>query len=400
MSAPGERAGKRILLITAGELTHDPRGRRAAETAARLGLRVQGLCVSDGPGLAGFEVARVPRMRVEQRLREAGAGRIGRSSALAREARGLYRLWRHAWITLRLALAGRRIGRFDIVHANDFDTLPAGAYLARRSRARLVYDSHELYVLQEPSPPRAYTEAVRLLESALARRSDAVITVSPAFAERLAPLLGLETVPQVVLSCPSLVPLEEPAPREGGPLRAIYQSSVGPGRFHEDVLLAAEHADGALISIRMAGIDVAGLRAVVSVRGLGERVEVLEPAPPDRLVEALHGFEVGLIINRPVTANDELTLPNKVFEYMMAGLAVVTPALPVLGAFVEREGVGLTFPPGDAAALGRAIARLASDGALLQRLRSSARRAAVETYNAEVQAPALARAWGLAGPGP
>ena len=81
-----------------------------------------------------------------------------------------------------------------------------------------------------------------------------------------------------------------------------------------------------------------------------------------------------LEVNRPITRNDELVLPNKLFEYMMAGLAVVAPDLPVVGAFVEREGVGLTYPPGDTAAMGRAIRRLAEDPELLRGCRERGRR--------------------------
>ena len=108
------------------------------------------------------------------------------------------------------------------------------------------------------------------------------------------------------------------------------------------------------------------------------------------------GFDIGLIINRPITRNDELVLPNKLFEYMMAGLAVVAPDLPVVGAFVEREGVGVTYPPGDTAAMGGAIRRLAEDPELLRSCRERGRSLAVETYNAEAQVGELVRAWGIA----
>jgi glycosyltransferase involved in cell wall biosynthesis len=398
MGGSNEQARKRVLLITAGELTHDPRARRAAEVAEVAGLDVQGLCVSDGPGLPGLAVARVPTMRLEQRLRAAGVASVGRSSRAVREARGLYRLWRHAMLTSRLARAGRALGRFDVVHANDFDTLPAAAYLARRSNGRIVYDSHEIYTEQEPNAPVAYRAIVRRIEGALARRSHAVITVSPAYADRIKPLLALKDTPSIVMNCPPIESARVPRPTPNGRLRAIYQSSVGPGRFHEDLLLAADHADGASITIRMTGIDIDALRGEVASLGLGDRVEIVEPVPADRLVEGLDGFDVGLIINRPVTLNDELVLPNKLFEYMMAGLAVVAPDLPQLAEVIEREQAGVTFPAGDPQAMGRAIRRLAEDRPLLERLRGNARRAALDTYNAEAQAVGLARAWGLAPP--
>jgi glycosyltransferase involved in cell wall biosynthesis len=128
-------------------------------------------------------------------------------------------------------------------------------------------------------------------------------------------------------------------------------------------------------------------------------VLVSEPVPPDRLVEELVRFDVGLVIDRPVSRNNELGFPNKLFEYLMAGLAVAVPRLPAMGPFVEEEGVGVTFAPGDPAALAAALNALAADPERLAALRARGRALAVTTYNAEAQAEALVEAWGDAQPG-
>ncbi|HEX4521421.1 MAG TPA: glycosyltransferase [Gaiellaceae bacterium] len=385
----------RILIVTAAELTEDPRARRTAEEAARHGLAVQGLCISDGPGIGGIEVLRVPAMHLEQRARAAGVTRVARSSKVARELRGVYRLWRHAWLTGRYVRAASAVAACDIVHTNDFDTLPAGAILARRWNARLVYDSHELYTLQEPDPPRLYCAVVRRVEGRLARRSDAVITVNAAYAASLEETHRLTQPPHLVMNCPPVVADVEPH-GDGQRVRAIYQAANGPGRRVDDLLDAAPHAGEAGITIRVVGADLDALRRRIAADGLGERVELAPPVRADRLVEEMAGFDIGLIINRPITPNDELVLPNKLFEYMMAGLAVVAPDLPIVGGFVEREQVGLTYPAGDTAAMGRAIRQLAEDPQLLQSCRVRARQLAVETYNAEAQVEELTRAWGIA----
>lgn len=130
-------------------------------------------------------------------------------------------------------------------------------------------------------------------------------------------------------------------------------------------------------------------------RGLGERVSVLDPLPPDGLVEALGSYDLGIVFDRPATRNSELSLPNKLFEYLMAGLAVVVPRLEALGPLVEGERLGLAYAPGKPEALAEALERLATDGDLLRELRANARRLALERYNAEAQADTLARAWGL-----
>lgn len=294
--------------------------------------------------------------------------------------RGLGRAWLLARLTRRLRRAGRRAGDFDVVHAHDFSTLPAAGLLARGS-ARLVYDAHEIYADQEPDAPRLHRALVRLLEGPLARRADAVVTVSEPIADELRRSLRLSRSPLVVLSCPPRAEIE-PAARGEGPLLALYQGAMGPGRQLDDLVVAARHAEGVALTVRVPGApELPG-------------VQMAEPVELDRLVEAAAGFHVGLVINRPATRNDELVLPNKLFEYLMAGLAVVVPRLPGLAPLVEGEGVGLTYEPGQPELLGAALTELAQDGERLGEMRTRARRLALERFNAESQLPVLLEAWG------
>ena len=337
--------------------------------------------------LDGVPVARLRRERVAPGLRAAGLGGMKREGALVREARGLYRLLRLMRMTAGLYRTGRILGRFDVVHANDLDTLPAAWLLARASGARLVYDAHELYTDQEPDPPRLHRAVARTLEGVLARRADAVVTVSEPIAEELQHRLRLRETPAAVLNAPEREDAEPP-PREVGPLRAIYQGAMGPGRPLEDLLVAAEHAPEVRFTLRVAGADPDALRR--SAAHL-PNVEVVDPVPPDRLVEALRGFDVGLVINRPVTRNDELVFPNKLFEYLMAGLAVAVPRLPGMTPLVEGERVGITYQPGRPELLGHALARLDLD--TLAQMRLCARGLALARLNAEAQADLLELAW-------
>lgn len=383
----------RLLLLTPAELSRDPRARRAAAAARAREYEVVGLCGrisgEDPVPLDGVRVVRVGRRGRPNPVHESGFLPRRR----LRELRGLYRLGRLAARTLALFRAGRRLGSFDVVHVNDFETLPAGWLLAHRGRARLVYDAHELYSAFEPEPPRLYRAATMRLEAALARRADAVVTVSEPLADELVRTLGLRAPPLVVLNVPELQG-EEPLEQIEGPLRAIYQGAFGPGRPLEDLLEAVRLAPNTHLTIRVVRVDPRSIEAAVAERGLAERVAVAEPLLPDCLVVGLRGFDVGIVFDRPDTRNSELSLPNKLFDYLMAGLAVVAPRLPALAPLIEEERVGATFEPGDPAALAEALEGLAGDHSRLGELRRRAREVAVNRYNARVQAEVLEQAWG------
>jgi len=204
------------------------------------------------------------------------------------------------------------------------------------------------------------------------------VTVSEPIADELTRRHQLRRRPLVVLNCPALSTV--PLAAHSGELRVVYQAAAGPGRHLED-LAAVAALDGVRVGSRVVGQDdpPAG-------------VERLDPVGPDQLVEALAPFDVGLVIDRITTENSRYALPNKLFEYLMAGLAVVVPDAPAMASLVEREGVGRVYEPGE---LDRAVLALAADRQLTEDLRRRARVAAVDRFNAEAQWPVLRAAWGL-----
>lgn len=387
----------RLLLLTPAEITRDPRARRQAVAALVNGFEVVGLCGR----ISGEEPDSLEGMRVERvgpRGRTNPAWEVGlaqrRAGSLQRELRGAYRLVRLLVRTLRLWRAGRSLGRFDVVHANDLDTLPAGWLLARRHESRLVYDAHELYSEYERKPPRVARAVIGLLERTLARRAEAVVTVNEPIAAELAARLHLDRAPLVVLNAPERQTVE-PNAFAIGPLRAIYQGAFGPGRPLRDLLDALAAAPSVHLTVRAVRMTPDVVRAEIARRGLEGRIAVADPLPPSRLLEGLRDAEVGVIFDRPQSRNSELSLPNKLFEYLMAGLAVAVPELPSLASLVTEEGVGVTFAPGRPEALGEALEALAVDRDRLAALRHRAVVAARTRLNAEAQRPTLLRAWGL-----
>jgi glycosyltransferase involved in cell wall biosynthesis len=124
---------------------------------------------------------------------------------------------------------------------------------------------------------------------------------------------------------------------------------------------------------------------------LRDRIAVEEPVPPQDVVDALRAHHVGVVFDRPLTRNAELSSPNKLFEYLMAGLAVVAPRL--RGFESVLDDAALLYEPGSSAAMASELERLAADLPLLAELRGRARILALGRYNAAAQREVLAAAW-------
>ena len=248
--------------------------------------------------------------------------------------------------------------------ASDLYALPALSDAARRHGAALVYDSRELYTALDSSHGRPHVSAVwGAVERRYVRRADAVLTVGEGIADRLAARYGIAR-PTVLHNAPEppAAPDRDALRRalslpDDGRLVVLYQGLFREGRG----LGALTEAAGAVDGVRLVLIGEGALHDEIAARGasLGDRL-VLHPfVPPDRLAALTPGADLGACLIEPLTESLRLSLPNKLFEYLAAGVPVLASPLPEIRAVVER-GVGLLADPADPRAVADAL-RLALD---------------------------------------
>ena len=110
---------------------------------------------------------------------------------------------------------------------------------------------------------------------------------------------------------------------------------------------------------------------------------VVPPVLEKDLIAAAQEADVGLV---PYTGDSpayRFACPNKLSQYLHAGLAVLANRIPYVEELVTRAGVGLCYDVREAGTFARAVDTLAADRALLGRLRANARRFAEREYNWE-----------------
>jgi glycosyltransferase involved in cell wall biosynthesis len=252
-----------------------------------------------------------------------------------------------------------------VVVAHDLDTLPIAAAVARLSGARLLYDSHELYVEHESEPRRARStrRVQRMVEARLIRRADVVITVNVSIAEELERRYSIPR-PTVVMNVPAAAPANAPTidlraeigVPDSMPI-AVYVGGLGPGRGLEQLIASAAHLPDVALVVLGPGAPHyrAQLAALAGAAGASERVFMLTAVTGAEVSRWVAGADVGVVPYRSTCLNNYLALPNKLFEYLSAGLPVVTSDFPELRRIVLEHGVGATFDPEDPADIARAV---------------------------------------------
>jgi len=275
--------------------------------------------------------------------------------------------------------------RAEVVHAHDAAMLLPGALIARLTGARLVYDSHELATGVEYRSG-AWARLVHMLEAALVPRCAAVITVSDGIADRLRARYALRARPVVLRNVSDLVLCDRPGSpglrarlgiERGEPL-VLHQGSAAPGRGCDVLIRAVAGMPGVHLVLLGAADDAnaADLAALARAQAATDRVHILPSVALEDLLADTAEADVGVSLLSDSCENHRLALPNKLFEYIAAGVPVLTSALPELARIVRGRAIGWTVDPADAADVRRGLTQALSargDAALRARVAAAAR---------------------------
>jgi glycosyltransferase involved in cell wall biosynthesis len=244
--------------------------------------------------------------------------------------------------------AAQRTGRFDLVVATDLDTLPAGVVLRDETGALLLYDAHEFWPYALHGMRHWQCEFWAAFSRELVAEADLAVTVSPPLAKVMAAEYGREfsTVPNCAsLADASAVDIDRKlAPRAGRTeIVFLYQGAFAPGRGIDRLISSWQHVDrrGRLL---LRGPDNDYKTAMV---GLARSLALLDryvffpsAVSEHELITAAASADVGVIPYEPISVNNRLACPNKLSQYLCAGLPVICNELEFVRAVVVDNGFG------------------------------------------------------------
>jgi glycosyltransferase involved in cell wall biosynthesis len=269
-----------------------------------------------------------------------------------------------------------------VYHAQDFVSLVIIA-LAGIWRRPVVYDSLELFFDRAfKGLPRwiiRLMTAMRPLEQFLAHRSAAVLVTSDSVAERMRATLNIAP-PVVIHNAVDLRSLGPPAavyPRNGRRL-IVHSGSLLAGRHLSELVAALVFLpeDVALVLMGSGPLQ-AELAAQAQTLGVDGRVIWMPPVPVDSVAPTLAQADIGLLLITSSSESQRLSLANKFFEYVAAGLPLVMSGIPESVRMTEQYDLGLICDPTDPQDIARQIERLLEPDNL-RRYRANVERARSE----------------------
>ena len=233
----------------------------------------------------------------------------------------------------------------DVVTLHSLETMAAGYVLKKIYGARIVYAPHELET--ESNSLSGFRKTMsQWIESFFIRFADQVIVVNQSILDwyqkryNLEQLSFVRNIPDIAQTTPPERPvhLKSKIGLNDSSLLFIYQGALTHGRGIEVLLNAFER--------------VAADRHIVFL-GYGEMASLIKEAaknypnihyhpavPPSELSYYTKGADIGISLIEATCLSYYLSLPNKLFEYLYAGLPVIVSDFPEMKRLVDSENLG------------------------------------------------------------
>jgi len=233
---------------------------------------------------------------------------------------------------------------YSVMAANDLDTLPAN-YLASRIRHKpLIYDSHEYFTEVPELIGRPIVRAIwKSLEKLLVPKVNAAYTVCDSIAGVYRDLYGVDF--KVIRNLPvyskeEITPAEQ-QPETDRPKIILYQGALNLGRGVESAIRAMQYLEGAELWLAGDGDLTVQLKELVTELKLEPKVKFLGRLPLDELSKVTRQTSLGISLEEDLGLNYRFALPNKLFDYIQAGVPVLVSNLPEMKRIVDQYQIGM-----------------------------------------------------------
>lgn len=271
----------------------------------------------------------------------------------------------------------------DIYHIHDPELLPVALALKRRGR-RMIFDAHEDLPKQILSKPYLHpmlrhpiSAGMSGFERIVCRRLDHVVAATPVIREKFARMGAAATD---INNFPMLGELDIDVRWSEKAREVCYVGGIAAARGIREVVAAMALCGSEARLNLVGGFPEKAVRVDVGKSPGWARVNELGfLSRPE--VRAILGRSMAGIVTFLPEPNHIDAQPNKMFEYMSAGLPVIASNFPLWRQIVEGSECGICVDPLAPKEIAAAIDRLVENPVLARRMGENGRRAVHERYN-------------------
>jgi glycosyltransferase involved in cell wall biosynthesis len=278
----------------------------------------------------------------------------------------------------------------NVLFSNDLDTLPAN-FLANKIKhgSILVYDTHELFTEVPELINRNKTRNFWLaLEKFMFPKLDYVITVNQSIADIYydrykVPITVVRNIPNLLKEKKNCTKKALGLP-EDQKIIIIQGAGLNVQRGIEEAVLAMHQINNSILIIVGNGDVIPKVKKMVISEGLNNKVYFFDKRPYAEMMEFTRISDLGLALDKPISDNYKYALPNKVFDYIQAGIPILCSDLIEIKNIVQKYNIGKSISMITPEEIAKNINSIFSDDALMNQMKLNCKYAAeIENWENE-----------------
>ncbi|HBE43470.1 MAG TPA: glycosyltransferase [Bacteroidales bacterium] len=267
--------------------------------------------------------------------------------------------------------------KYDILVANDLDTLLPNFLVSVLKRKTLVYDSHEYFTGVPEIQERPFVKYVwKTIEKSIFPHLKYVMTVSDSIALQYMHQYGIR--PLTVRNCSRSsagingLSAKEIGINPGDIILILQGGGINVDRGGEELIEAIFLTEGVSLIIAGSGDVLPVLKKRVTELKLSDRVKFVPKLQWSELMRYTKSADAGLSPDKDTNLNYRYSLPNKLFDYISAGIPVIAGELPEVAGIIRKYDCGLVIPEITPETICSAINNLKNNSGLLNKLKQNA----------------------------
>ncbi|MHB8261985.1 MAG: glycosyltransferase [Bacteroidia bacterium] len=258
----------------------------------------------------------------------------------------------YAEFTIRLFLFLLK-NKANLLVANDLDTLLPNYYFSKQRKIPLVYDSHEIFCeVPELQLTPLKKKLWERIEKTILPKLTYCITVNQSIARWFTDKYKVafkvvRNIPDTILvdRIKTRAELNLPLDKK---IILLQGAGINVQRGAEEAVDAMHYVEGAVLFIIGGGDAIDNLKLILKDEKLESKVIMLPKMKPEELYQYTCHADIGLSLDKATNINYQLSLPNKLFDYVYAGVPVLASPLKEIKSFIDTYKVGVCIELHDA----------------------------------------------------